>query len=88
MGMSLDDPVSFGKALRLLRSRRHLTQTVVAETAGITKAMLSAYERGTHLPSLPSLAPVLNVLHGDLHDLQDVLDEVEGLPPRRRSDRR
>ena len=85
--MPFDDPVSLGKALRLLSARRSLAQTAVAEKAGITKAMLSAYERGSCLPSLPSLTPVLAVLDADLYDLQGVLDEVDGLIPRRRAAR-
>ena len=82
--MLMDNPVSLGKALRLLRTRQRQTQTVIADTAGITKAMFSSYERGVHLPSIPSLFALLNALNGDLYDLQDVLDEVEGLPPRRK----
>lgn len=50
----------------------------------MTPLRLSAYERGICLPSLPSLVPVLTILGSDLRDLQDVLDEVEGLNPGRR----
>ncbi|HKI00841.1 MAG TPA: helix-turn-helix transcriptional regulator [Thermoanaerobaculia bacterium] len=82
--MPIDNAVSLGKALTLLRSRRNLTRSTVAEMAGMTPLRLSAYERGICLPSLPSLVPVLTILGSDLRDLQDVLDEVEGLNPGRR----
>lgn len=62
-----------GQALRLLRKQRRMTQTAVAESAGITKAMLSCYETGATLPSLPSLAAVLDVLKCDFHSLQEAL---------------
>ncbi len=62
-----------GQALRLLRKHRTMTQTAVAESAGITKAMLSCYETGATLPSLPSLAAVLDVLKCDFHSLQEAL---------------
>ena len=62
-----------GQALRLLRKQRKVTQTAVAESAGITKAMLSCYETGATFPSLPSLAAVLEELKCDFHSLQEAL---------------
>ena len=82
--MPLNDSVSFGTALRLLRARQSRKQTEVAEAAGITKAMLSSYERGVLFPSIRSLAAVLEALDGDLYNLQEVLDEVDGHAPRHR----
>jgi transcriptional regulator with XRE-family HTH domain len=85
--MPLNDPVSLGKALRLLRNWQGRTQTEIAGTAGISKAMLSSYETGKQLPKIGTLAVILDALTGDLYDLQDVLAEVDGRPPRRRAAR-
>ena len=78
--MSSIDSVSLGKALRLLRVRQSRRQNNVAASAGVTKAMLSSYETGVRLPSIPSLGAILAALEDDLHDLQDALDEVRGSP--------
>lgn len=55
-----------GPALRCLRQLRDLKQYEVARRAGITKAMLSAYERGQRLPSLRSMFRVLDALGAHL----------------------
>lgn len=65
-----------GKALRWLREKRGLRQYEVARAAGITKAMLSAYETGKQRPSLESLEKVLGALGADLADLARALDHV------------
>jgi hypothetical protein len=48
--------------------------------------MVSAYEGGKGLPSLPSLWAYLNAVGRDLADLQDAVDELGGLPKRRSAD--
>lgn len=65
-----------GPALRALRTEQGLRQTVVAERAGITKAMLSSYETGKCSPVLTSLTAVLRVLRSDLRSLQDTMDRL------------
>ena len=45
--------------------------------------MVSAYEGGKALPSLPSLWAYLDALGKDLADLQESLDELGGIPKRR-----
>ena len=74
---------NLGQALRWLRSRQGRSQMEVARDAGITKAMMSAYETGTQTPSLRSLGKVLIALGADLHALQDALRLQQGteLPP-------
>jgi transcriptional regulator with XRE-family HTH domain len=74
------DSVSLGKALRLLRARHSRRQNEVAASAGLTKAMLSSYETGVRLPSLPSLGAILAAFGDDFHDLQKALDEVSDTP--------
>src|SRR5262245_17287739 len=69
-----------GKALRWLRDRQSRRQYQVAETAGITKAMLSAYETGKQKPSLETLEKILTALSCDLNDLHNALQIVTGQP--------
>lgn len=65
-----------GKALRWLREKAGLRQYETAKAAGITKAMLSAYETGKQSPSLESLEKVLDALGADLVSLARALDHV------------
>ena len=69
-----------GLALRWLRERHGRKQYQVADTAGITKGMLSSYETGRQRPSLETLEKVLNTLQCDLHDLHNALQIVNGRP--------
>jgi len=57
--------------LRLIRVMRRLSQTVLAEEAGVTQSLVSAIERGRANPTLDSLerlALVLEVQLGELFD--------------------
>lgn len=65
-----------GKALRWLREKAGRRQYETAIEAGITKAMLSAYETGKQSPSLESLEKVLDALGADLVALARALDHV------------
>jgi transcriptional regulator with XRE-family HTH domain len=69
-----------GRALRWLRDRQAKRQYQVAEAAGITKAMLSAYETGKQKPSLDTLEKILAALDGDLNDLHNALQIVNERP--------
>ena len=60
-----------GRALRWLRDRQGKRQYQVADAAGITKAMLSAYETGKQKPSLDTLEKILVALECDLNDLHN-----------------
>ena len=62
-----------GAALRRLRVHRDLKQYETAAAAGITKAMLSAYETGKRRPSLKTLGRLLEALDADLGDLHRAL---------------
>jgi len=62
-----------GKALRWLRTRQDKKQYEIAEVAGITKAMLSAYETGKQNPSIETLEKILEALHSELPDLHHAL---------------
>ena len=52
----------------------------MADAAGITKAMLSAYETGKQKPSLDTLEKILAALDGDLNDLHNALQIVNERP--------
>jgi HTH-type transcriptional regulator / antitoxin HipB len=69
-----------GRSLRWLRDRQSKRQYQVAEGAGITKAMLSAYETGKQKPSLDTLEKILVALDCDLSDLHDALQIVNERP--------
>src|SRR6185369_7809945 len=69
-----------GRALRWLRDRQGKRQYQVADAAGITKAMLSAYETGKQKPSLVTLEKILAALDGDLNDLHNALQIVNERP--------
>jgi transcriptional regulator with XRE-family HTH domain len=56
----------------------------VADAAGITKGMLSAYETGRQRPSLETLEKLLNTLECDLNDLHNALQLVNGRPQQMR----
>ena len=69
-----------GQALRWLRGRLGKKQYQVAQAAGITKGMLSAYETGRQRPSLETLDKLLGTLGCDLHDLHNAIQIVNGRP--------
>jgi transcriptional regulator with XRE-family HTH domain len=69
-----------GQALRWLRDRHNRKQYQVAEAAGITKGMLSAYETGRQKPSLETLDKLLGTLGCTLHDLHNAIEIVNGRP--------
>jgi transcriptional regulator with XRE-family HTH domain len=71
-----------GQALRWLREKQTRKQYRVAENAGITKGMLSAYETGRQRPSLETLEKILDTLGCDLNDLHNALQIVNGHPER------
>lgn len=67
-----------GKALVYLRNRRELTATEVSERSGVTKPMLSGYERNINRPSVETLAKILHGLGADFTELDDALAVVQG----------
>lgn len=69
-----------GQSLRWLRDRQGKKQYQVAEAAGITKGMLSAYETGRQRPSLETLEKILDTLGCDLNDLHNAIQITNGRP--------
>lgn len=72
-----------GRALRWLREKEGRRQYETARAAGVTKAMLSAYETGKQSPSLLSLEKLLDALGVDLLALARALDHVNERPAHR-----
>lgn len=72
--------LGLGRALRWIRDKQGKRQYQVADTAGITKAMLSAYETGKQKPSLETLEKILLALEVDLFDLHNALQIVNERP--------
>lgn len=64
---------TLGQALRYLRLRQQKKQYEIADAAGITRAMLCAYERGSREPSVTSLGKILDALDADLVTLQQAM---------------
>jgi transcriptional regulator with XRE-family HTH domain len=73
-----------GQALRWLRDRQGKKQYQVADSAGITKGMLSAYETGRQRPSLETLEKILDTLGCDLNDLHNAIQIMNGHPEKAR----
>lgn len=69
-----------GKALRWLRDKQGKKQYQLAESAGITKAMLSAYETDKQKPSIDTLEKIMSALLVDLPDLFHALQVVNEVP--------
>ncbi len=69
-----------GRAVRWLRERQGKKQYLVADTAGVTKGMLSAYETGRQKPSLETLEKLLTALDCNLHDLHNAIQIVNERP--------
>lgn len=76
--MKTPDMKHLGKALVYLRSRREMTATEVSERSGVTKAMLSGYERSLNHPSIETLAKILHGMGADFAQLDDALAIAQG----------
>jgi transcriptional regulator with XRE-family HTH domain len=66
------------EALRRVRKTAGFRQVDIARRSGLSKAMVSAYESGKSMPSLPSLTAYLGAIGRNLADLQNVVDELLG----------
>jgi len=69
---------TLGEALKLLRSRRGWPQKQLAAAAGITKGMVSSYEKAKQVPTFGTLDKILNALEADLCDLYWAIEFVSG----------
>jgi transcriptional regulator with XRE-family HTH domain len=82
----LVDLLLIPQALKRMRVATGLRQVDVSDRSGLTKAMVSAYEGGKLLPSLPSLSSYLDAIGRDMADLQEAVHELGGFPRKKTDD--
>jgi transcriptional regulator with XRE-family HTH domain len=70
-----------GAALRAIRESRKLLQREAAERMGITRSMLSMYERGHTQPTVATLERILAALDANLGTLAEHLAYARGFHP-------
>lgn len=75
MNSKKPDPNSIGRRIRALRRQQHLTQAQLALQVGIRTGPLNTLENGHHLPSVPVLCKLAEVLHTDVGQLLGSTDE-------------
>lgn len=67
---------NFGKRLQLIRKSKGLTQTKLAELAGIHEKHISKLELGTYTPSFNTLSKILQALDLNVEDVGLNLEKV------------
>ena len=63
------DYADLGQKIREVRRERHMTQTELAQAAGISAAFLGHIERGSRIASLETLVLLCNALKTDANTL-------------------
>jgi transcriptional regulator with XRE-family HTH domain len=53
----------FGRRLRAYRKLKHWTQAELAETIGVSIAIIGGLERGTRMPTPAVMGNIIRVLH-------------------------
>lgn len=75
-----------GERLQILRKQRKISQTQLAKRAGVSRSSISAYEKGTTLPSaevIYELSIILDTTSDYLLGLDNIRKiSVDGLMPR------
>ncbi len=69
-----------GKALRLLRDRRGLTQEELAKKAGTARRVIGKAETGENLPKIHTLDSLLHAMGSNRLELLSALDVVNNRP--------
>lgn len=69
MAKSKDITVVFGRAVRLVRARRNLSQEELADESGLDRSYVGGVERGSRNPSLAAIAKIAKGLGVSLSDL-------------------
>jgi transcriptional regulator with XRE-family HTH domain len=67
----------FGDRLRELRSKREITQVMLADATGIPQNHISSIERGMKLPNLLTMIRLASALDCKLSALVSVFDKEE-----------
>lgn len=55
-----------GEKIKKLREERNTTQTILADQLGVSKSLISAYEKGIRKPSLEMLNKLSIIYHVDI----------------------
>jgi transcriptional regulator with XRE-family HTH domain len=76
-GRNERDSRILGEALRLIRRRADMTQEDVSARAGTNAAALSHIESGERDARWSTIARLLPALHSDIHELGNVIAEIE-----------
>jgi DNA-binding XRE family transcriptional regulator len=76
-GRNGPDSRILGEALRLIRRRADMTQEDVSARAGTNAASLSHIEKGERDARWSTIARLLPALGSDIHELGDVIAEIE-----------
>ena len=63
------DYAELGRRIRSMRRARHMTQTDLARSAGISAPFLGHIERGSRIASLETLVQLCNALKTDANTL-------------------
>lgn len=59
--------MNYGRAVRIVRSARKLTQSQVAESSGLSPAYISLVESGDRQPSIKALKSLCGALRVPMH---------------------
>ena len=64
--------ISVGENIRIIRTKRGISQTELAEAVGISQPMMNQIERGSKVPNVILARDISRVLQCDLNDLVGV----------------
>jgi transcriptional regulator with XRE-family HTH domain len=72
----MSDPTAFGNVIRDLRARRDISQSTLANAAGLVQPTISRIETGaTRAPEPRTMSQIINAL-GQFKERQDMLFET------------
>ena len=81
--------MNYGKALRLVRSSRNISQRELSETINLDPSYISLIEKGKRVPTIETLEKIVKVLDIPIHLfflLASDKDEVKKLHPNKKTD--
>lgn len=81
--------MKYGKALRILRSARNLSQKQLSKKTELDASYISLIEKGTRVPTIDALQKIVKVLDVPLHLfflLASDKDEIKSMSANKRQD--
>lgn len=76
-----DTIIIIGEKIKSIRTKKNIKLIKAAESAGISKGLLSKIENGRTVPSLPVLLQIIDALKVDLGDFFDDVKSRSETPP-------